>query len=162
MKKCPRITLLFCLAGILAYCGSSGPTTPNPAPTAPIISSFAASPDSIILEAASELSWSVTNATKVTIDQGVGDVSLSGGKTVKPSDTTTYTLTAINDSLQSTKTCTITVEWKPFVVFITDTGQKYHRDGCQYLSSSKIQTTLGEACQKGYGPCSACKPPACR
>ena len=48
------------------------------------------------------------------------------------------------------------------IVYITETGTKYHRDGCQYLSSSKIAITLSEACNKGYSPCSICNPPACK
>ena len=44
-------------------------------------------------------------------------------------------------------------------VYITRTGEKYHRDGCRHLSRSKIATTLKEAVARGYGACSVCKPP---
>jgi hypothetical protein len=44
-------------------------------------------------------------------------------------------------------------------VYITRTGEKYHRDGCRYLSRSKIATTLKDAVANGYEPCSVCKPP---
>jgi micrococcal nuclease len=47
-------------------------------------------------------------------------------------------------------------------VYITRTGEKYHRDGCRYLSRSKIATTLRDAVANGYGPCSVCKPPRLR
>jgi hypothetical protein len=47
-------------------------------------------------------------------------------------------------------------------VYITKTGEKYHRDGCQYLSRSKIATTLKEALARGFGPCKVCKPPTAR
>lgn len=43
-------------------------------------------------------------------------------------------------------------------VYVTRTGAKYHRDGCQYLRRSRIPTTLAEA-RKRYGPCSVCLPP---
>lgn len=43
-------------------------------------------------------------------------------------------------------------------VYVTRTGQKYHRDGCRSLSKSKIPISLAEAKQK-YGPCSRCNPP---
>ena len=43
-------------------------------------------------------------------------------------------------------------------VFVTNTGKKYHREGCRYLAKSSIPTTLGEAVRK-YGPCSVCRPP---
>lgn len=44
------------------------------------------------------------------------------------------------------------------IVYITNTGTKYHRDGCRYLSKSKIPISLEEA-RKNYEPCSVCKPP---
>ena len=40
------------------------------------------------------LTWSTTNATSVTIDNGVGSVATSGNRIVSPSATTTYTLRA--------------------------------------------------------------------
>ena len=42
------------------------------------------------------LRWSVSGATSVSIDQGIGSVALSGSTTVSPDETTTYTLTAAN------------------------------------------------------------------
>ena len=42
--------------------------------------------------------------------------------------------------------------------FKTTTGTKYHRDGCRYLSRSKIPITLIEAQESGLGPCSVCRP----
>ena len=47
-------------------------------------------------------------------------------------------------------------------VFVTRTGEKYHRDGCQYLRHSRIATTLREAVNRGFGPCSVCRPPTAR
>jgi micrococcal nuclease len=44
-------------------------------------------------------------------------------------------------------------------VYITKTGAKYHRDGCHFLSKSKIPITLKDAKARGYGPCSVCNPP---
>ncbi|HCQ91332.1 MULTISPECIES: hypothetical protein [unclassified Clostridium] len=45
------------------------------------------------------------------------------------------------------------------VVYITKTGEKYHSDGCGYLSRSKIEITLENAMNRGYTPCSRCGPP---
>ncbi|WP_461615660.1 hypothetical protein [Clostridium sp. Marseille-QA1073] len=45
------------------------------------------------------------------------------------------------------------------VVYITKTGKKYHSDWCGYLSKSKIETTLENAMNRGYTPCSKCGPP---
>ena len=45
------------------------------------------------------------------------------------------------------------------IVYVTETGTKYHRNGCQYLSQSKIPKTLLQAKAEGYTPCSVCNPP---
>jgi hypothetical protein len=45
------------------------------------------------------------------------------------------------------------------IVYVTKTGTKYHRDGCQYLRQSKIPMPLSQAAQM-YEPCSRCRPPA--
>ena len=42
-------------------------------------------------------------------------------------------------------------------VYITRTGAKYHRGGCQYLRYSKIPISL-ERAKQGYSPCSVCRP----
>jgi hypothetical protein len=43
-------------------------------------------------------------------------------------------------------------------VYVTRTGEKYHRDGCRYLSRSRIPMPLKEAAKR-FAPCSVCKPP---
>jgi competence protein ComEC len=44
-------------------------------------------------------------------------------------------------------------------IFITATGECYHRSGCRYLASSRIAMTLAHAKADGYRPCSVCDPP---
>jgi micrococcal nuclease len=43
-------------------------------------------------------------------------------------------------------------------VYVTNTGERYHRDGCSSLRRSRIPISLGEAVRSGYEPCSICKP----
>jgi micrococcal nuclease len=43
-------------------------------------------------------------------------------------------------------------------VYVTFTGDKYHRDGCKYLAKSKLAMSLEEAKER-HTPCSVCKPP---
>ena len=43
-------------------------------------------------------------------------------------------------------------------VYVTRTGEKYHRDGCRYLSRSRIPMALKDA-KLGYTACSVCRPP---
>jgi hypothetical protein len=45
-----------------------------------------------------------------------------------------------------------------YTVYITKTGEKYHRDGCQYLRQSKISISKSDAVNAGYTPCSRCNP----
>ncbi|MCX7037922.1 MAG: thermonuclease family protein [Spirochaetes bacterium] len=47
-------------------------------------------------------------------------------------------------------------------VYITKTGGKYHVAGCRYLSKSSIAINLQDAFERGYGPCSVCRPPTVR
>lgn len=50
------------------------------------------------------------------------------------------------------------VETIEIIVYITESGDKYHSDGCQYIRKSKIPISLEEAKDKGYTPCKRCKP----
>jgi competence protein ComEC len=50
-------------------------------------------------------------------------------------------------------------ETEKITVYITEDGEKYHSDGCQYLKKSKIPMSLNEAKNQGYTPCKRCKPP---
>lgn len=43
-------------------------------------------------------------------------------------------------------------------VYITDTGERYHRGSCRHLSHSKHAVSLKEAKQRGYTPCKVCRP----
>jgi len=55
------------------------------------------------------LSWHVTNAGRISIEPEIGSVSALGSKNIKPSKTTTYTLTATNSGGETTATCTVEV-----------------------------------------------------
>ncbi|MDR1099545.1 MAG: thermonuclease family protein [Treponema sp.] len=44
-------------------------------------------------------------------------------------------------------------------VYVTNTGEKYHRENCRSLRRSKIALSLEDAVKSGYSPCSTCKPP---
>ncbi len=43
-------------------------------------------------------------------------------------------------------------------VYVTETGSKFHRDGCRYLKFSRKVISLKEAEGKGFEPCKVCKP----
>lgn len=43
-------------------------------------------------------------------------------------------------------------------VYVTRTGEKYHKDGCRYLWNSKIPKSLSDA-KLHYTACNVCRPP---
>ncbi|MGN0482110.1 MAG: hypothetical protein ACI4HI_01020 [Lachnospiraceae bacterium] len=43
-------------------------------------------------------------------------------------------------------------------VYVTNTGEKYHRAGCSYLRQSQIPISKDDAIAQGYTPCSRCNP----
>ena len=59
------------------------------------------------------LRWTTTYATSVSIGPSIGTVGLNGSRTVYPSSSTTYTLTATNVQASSRKYVTITVQGTP-------------------------------------------------
>jgi hypothetical protein len=75
----------------------------------PICDSFTANPTSIVRGNSSTLTWATTNATVVSINQGVGTVAVDGSTSVSPSNTTTYTLTATKDAKSVSCPVTVTV-----------------------------------------------------
>ncbi len=95
------------LLGFLVACGG-GDESADPAPPVPVISTFAATPATIATGASSTLSWTVTGATSLSIDGGIGTVT-GLSRTVSPVATTTYTLTATNANGSATRQTTVTV-----------------------------------------------------
>jgi hypothetical protein len=82
----------------------------------PLISSFATNAGNITatgdpnLPSEATLSWQVSNADNVSINQGVGRVALTGSEVVTPNTTTTYVLTASNASGSITSAVTVGVD----------------------------------------------------
>lgn len=106
---------------ILFPCCKKAPTSPDVEEVLkPVINSFTASPSSINLGGSSTLSWSVSHATQITIDQGIGGVSASGSTTVSPTEATTYTLTASNSAGQASRSCTVDIlSWAVLELYTT-------------------------------------------
>lgn len=85
----------------------------------PVISTFAASPASIVAGTSTTLNWTTSGATTLSVSPGNFDsVSASGSVTLSPTATTTYTLTATNSTGTTTATATVTVT-KPNLPTIT-------------------------------------------
>lgn len=81
-------------------CAVTVTITPQPAPTC----TLSANPTSITTGGMSTLSWTTTNVTSVSINQGIGAVTANGSTAVSPNSSTIYTLTATGPG--GTVTCT--------------------------------------------------------
>jgi hypothetical protein len=77
---------------------------------APTIASFQADPPALIYGQTANLIWNVTQASSASIDQGIGPIARpQGQQQVSPTTTTTYTLTAEANGVQTTGSVTILV-----------------------------------------------------
>ena|ERR1035437_6948402 len=81
----------------------------------------------------------------------ITSVSISVSASTGPHLTATAATASTHAQAEQTDPAKITV-------YVTKTGGKYHRDGCRYLSKSKIPMSLKDAAKK-YEPCKVCKPP---
>jgi hypothetical protein len=106
--------VLAALVLLLVAAGGCGPggllDLFGPSEESPVIDSFTAEPVTISAGGYSTLSWKVSGASSVRIDQGVGNVALTGTRAVTPTVTTVYTLIATTASGKSaTATAQVTV-----------------------------------------------------
>ena len=99
------------------------PVRPPPTSQRPTINSFTAEPSRIEKGQAATLRWAISNATDMTIDQGLGAVQSQGSRQVFPSNTVTYTLIANGPGGSDTKSVTVTVSSAPAPPPPTTTGQ---------------------------------------
>ena len=89
-----------------------------------VTGSISADPTTIDPGGTSTLSWTTTNATSVSIDQGIGTVTANvrGSRKVEPSSRTTYTLTATGTGGPITRSVTINVKPKKLTLLGVDSG----------------------------------------
>jgi hypothetical protein len=129
----PAVAVAFTTGGGGTGCGSCGggggggnggggnggswynpPTPPPPPPPPPVyvprpVCALDAAPTTINRGDSVTLTWSTSNASSVSINQGIGSVSRNGSKIVSPQQNTTYTLTASGNGKTVTCSKTITV-----------------------------------------------------
>lgn len=153
MKKWLIVCLVF--IGLAAGFACKGSTTPD-VKTLPTITSFTATPATIHAGESSTLAWNVSNATTLSINQGVGTVTgATGSRTVSPTATTTYTLTATNSDGTKTATCTVTIALNPPTIdFFTATPASIKLNDSSMLSWS-VQNATTISIDQSIGTVSA-------
>jgi hypothetical protein len=106
LKKLVFLSLsLLTLLILIPSCVTVQPQAAQPS----VIGTFAASPSAINPGGTANLSWNVTGANSVTIDQGIGVVNASGTMVIAPTASTVYTLSATNSAGTVTSTAMATV-----------------------------------------------------
>jgi uncharacterized repeat protein (TIGR02543 family) len=114
-----KFLLIILIVLFMTGCGTSNITTPSK----PVVNSFTASPLTIASGESSTLAWSVSDATSVSIDQGVGSsLALSSSASVSPTIITTYTLIATNAAGTGTAMVQITVSVITYTVTFDSQG----------------------------------------
>ena len=118
-RKIPYLSLVSIL---LAGCGGgssgggtsqSGSTVKSNEPLPTI--TFTASPTNIGQGSSSTLTWTSSNSTSVTIDNGIGTVALSDSRQVTPAANTTYTATVTGPGGVTTASASVTVIPRPTI-----------------------------------------------
>ena len=99
-----RLVLLSLFLALLVILIPSCVTVQQPAGQPAVIGTFSSNPSAIDPGGMANLSWNVTGANSVSIDQGIGLVSASGTRQVSPATSTVYTLSATNSNGTVTRT----------------------------------------------------------
>jgi uncharacterized protein (TIGR03437 family) len=124
-----------------AFLPIEGPEAP-PGPTI----TLTVTPDTIQQGQSATLQWMSSNATTVSIDQGIGGVLVSGSRMVTPSATTTYTVTATGPggTASASVTVTVTAAPEPTVTLTASpqTIQAGQSATLQWTSTNATMTTI--------------------
>lgn len=108
---------------------------------APSCDSFTANPTSIRVGQNATLAWQTSHASRVVINNGVGDVALDGSTTVAPLTTTTYQLTVFgtqNRSVNCSVPVTVTTNTAPQCEYFTATPNALPSGGGQVTLNWKV------------------------
>ena len=127
MRKTRNYLLIFGLTAGLMIVGCAkkkvtAPPPPPPPPPAPS-ASLSVNPDSIQQGQSTQLSWRTENATDVNIE-GLGAVEPNGSKSVTPTGSTTYRLTAKGPGGTQEATARVTITTPPPPPQITETEEQ--------------------------------------
>ncbi len=113
---------------------------PFPGTPAPAISSFTATPSNIMAGQSTTLAWSVSGATTLSINQGIGIVT-GTSVSVSPNVTTTYTLTASNQGL-ATSSSQVVVTVDPLIGAVRKPNDQSIASNTTLQNDSDLSLTL--------------------
>ena len=103
-----------------------------------MVREFAASPSTVEPGESATLSWNVSGATSVSIDQGIGTVPAIGSMVVTPDTTITYNLTATGRDSPITSHVKVTVQQAVHSLTLSADEEM-----SGYIRSSGVERTIG-------------------
>jgi hypothetical protein len=113
--------------------------------------SFSITRTSICRGSTATLSWNVTGVvSSVSINQNIGTVAASGSRTVGPTSTTTYTITATGPGGTTTRSVILTVN-QPTTTSITADSTAIIRGQCTTLRWTTTGDATGASISPGIG-----------
>jgi hypothetical protein len=113
--------------------------------------SLTATPAAIQSGQSSTLSWTSTNATSASINQGIGSVPVNGSQVVTPAATTSYTLTVTGPGGTTNVSVTVTVSEPLPAITFTATPEFIPPGGSSTLTWTTTNAT-SVAIDNGIGP----------
>jgi hypothetical protein len=119
----------------------AGGALPSSVGGTPVINTFTASPSTFLPGQSVTLTWATTQATTVSIDQGIGSVATSGSVTLNPNGPTTYVITANNAIGPSTAQVTVT----PYAPVQLTHRYQFSEAGGAAANGAQVSDTVGTA-----------------
>ena len=116
LSGCEVVTPQESTAYTITAFGRGGSTTETVTVTVSPLSpgvEMSAEPETILLGESATLSWTSSNASSCVIEPDIGTVDPTGAKTVSPTETTTYTITATGAGGVAVESVTIQVDDSP-------------------------------------------------
>ncbi len=143
------VVFIFCIALVAFGCGNELAPAGSAILLAEAPTTSSLAPSTTVDPTTTSIATTTTVAPTTTTERATTT-------TAKPTTTTEKQTTTTH---KATTTTVATNDGGGITVYITDTGEKYHRGSCRYLSHSKHAISLEDAIAQGYGACKVCKPP---
>ncbi len=125
-----------------------------PSDPAPSCDSFTATPATIVVGGQAQLTWETSNASRVVINNGVGERAADGTISVAPLNTTTYTLTAFgtqNRSVNCSIPVTVSNDPVPVCEFFTATPNTLPSNGGSVTLNWKVNGATSASISPSIG-----------
>ncbi len=150
------VVFIFCIALAAFGCGSElAPAGSASLLAEPSTTSSLAPTSTLDPTTTSSVTTTTVAPATTTTQEASTTTEKATTTTAKPTTTTEKQTTTTHKAT----TTTVAKGGGGVTVYITDTGAKYHRGNCRYLSHSKHAISLEDAIAQGYTPCKVCKPP---